>query len=174
MRKNTKILLIRRLIFALLILITHIFQNSRGFVPTIFGARAFLLIPVVVCIAMFEREMTGAMLGLFAGALWDSVSGVGDGYDTLFLMLIGAICGFLINVLMRNHLLTAIILNSCCCLAFAGAYCVFFIMAQGVDSAGCLFLRYYLPSCVYTIMFTPFYYLLVRAIMRRTVVQDEI
>lgn len=173
MRKNTKILLVRRLIFAAIILITHILQNSRGFVPSIFGARAFLLIPLVVCIAMFEKELAGALLGLFAGALWDTVSGVGDGYDTLFLMLIGAACGFLINVLMRNHLLTAIILSLFSCLAYAGTYLVFFVIAEGVDSSGYLFLRYYLPSCIYTTLFTPVFYLSVRGIMRRTATQDE-
>lgn len=174
MRKNTKILIVRRLVFAVIILITHILQNSRGFVPSIFGARAFLLIPLVVIIAMFEKELAGAALGLFAGALWDTVSGIGDGYNTLFLMLLGATCGFLLNVLMRNHLLTAIILVFFSCLLYSGTYVVFFVVSQGVDSVGYLFLRYYLPSCVYTTLFTPIYYLLVRAVMRRTVLEDEI
>ena len=173
MRRNTKLLIVRRLIFALVILITHVLQNSSGLVPTVFGARAFLIIPLVVCIAMFERELAGALLGLFAGALWDGVSGTGDGYYALFFMAVGAICGFLINVLMRNHLLTAIILCAFSALAFSGMYTVFFITAQGVDSGGYLFLRYYLPSCVYTLLFVPLYYLFVREIMRRTAVEDE-
>lgn len=174
MRRNTKLLIARRIIFALVILMTHILQNSSGLVPTVFGARAFLLIPLVVCIAMFEKELAGALLGLFAGALWDSVSGTGDGYYAFFFMAVGAVCGFLINVLMRNHLLTAIILCALTSLAFSGSYLIFFIIAQGVDSGGYLFLRYYLPSCVYTVLFVPLCYLFVRAVMRRTAVEDEI
>lgn len=174
MRKNTKILIVRRLIFAFIILITHILQNSRGFVPNIFGARAFLLIPLVVCIAMFEKELAGAGLGLFAGALWDTVSGIGDGYDAFFLMMLGAVCGFLLNVIMRNHLLTALILVLVSCLLYSGTYVVFFVLSEGVDSVGYLFLRYYLPSCAYTTLFTPIYYLLVRVVMRRTALDDEI
>lgn len=174
MRKNTKILLIRRVVFAVAILLTHILQNSRGFVPTVFGARAFLLIPLVACIAMFEKEIAGALFGAFAGALWDTVSGVGDGYYTLFFMLLGAVCGYLINVLMRNHILTAMIICAVSSLVFAGTYIFFFIIAEGMDSSGYLFLRYYLPSCLYTTLLTPVYYLFVREVMRRTVIQDEI
>lgn len=174
MRRNTKLLIARRLIFALVILLTHILQNSTGLVPTVFGARAFLLIPLSVCIAMFEKELAGALLGLFAGALWDSVSGTADGYYTFFFMLVGAVCGFLINVLMRNHLLTALILCALTSLAFSAAYVLFFVIAGGVDSGGYLFLRYYLPSCLYTELFVPLFYLLVREIMRRTATEDEI
>ena len=173
MRKNTKILIIRRTIFVLLILLTNIFQNTNRFFPEILGVRAFLLIPLVVCISMFEREMAGAVLGLFAGALWDVFSGLGDGYNTLFLMLVGAVCGLLINVLMRNHMLTALILSGASCLIYALLYILFFVVARGLDSPGYLLARYYLPSCLYSVVFTPLYYLIVRAVMKKMTVTEE-
>lgn len=173
MRKNTKILIIRRAAFAVIILLAHILQNTNGFFPEIFGARAFLLIPLAVCIGMFEREITGAVFGLFAGALWDSVSGLGDGWNTLFLMLTGALCGLLINVLMRNHLLTALILSAAANVIYVSLYLLFFVIARGLDSAGYLFLTFYLPSAVYSFLFTPIFYITVRAIMKKTVVTEE-
>lgn len=173
MRRRTKILTVRRAALALIILSVHILQNTNGFFPEIFGARAFLLIPLVVSIGMFEREVAGAVFGLFAGALWDGVSGLGDGYNTLFLMLTGAVCGLLINVLMRNHLLTALILSAAANLIYASFYVLFFVTARGLDSSGYLFLTFYLPSAVYSFLFTPLFYVAVRAIMKRTAVTQE-
>lgn len=173
MRKNTKILVIRRLIFVLFIILTAVMQNTKGYFPEIFGVRALLLIPLTVCIGMFEREIAGAALGLFAGALWDMSSGLGDGYNTLFLMLIGAGCGLLINVLMRNHLLTAFIMTAAASTLYVLSYILFFVVSQGLDSSGFLFFRYYLPSCIYTLLLTPIYYLIVRAVMRKTQINEE-
>lgn len=173
MRNNTKLIIFRRTIFVLLILLTHILQNTKGWFPEIFSARAFLLIPLTVCLGMFEREFTGAVLGAFAGALWDSVFGLADGYNALFLMLIGGGCGLLINVFMRNHLLTALILSGSATLLYTVLYVLFFVTAQGMDSAGWLFLRFYLPSAVYTVIFTPIYYIIVRSLMRLTRTAQE-
>lgn len=91
MRRSTKILFVRRTVFVLLILAVHILQNTRGLFPEIFGVKANLLIPLVICIGMFEREIAGAVLGMLAGILWDSVSPMGDGYQCTFAYACG--CG---------------------------------------------------------------------------------
>ena len=168
MRKRTGILWLRRGIFALLLLAAHILQNTPGYFPEIFGVRAYFLISLTVCIALFEREVVGALFGLFAGALWDWVSPMGDGFNALFLMLVGAACGILINTLMRNNLLTALLLGVCAHLLYVCLYTVLFVVAEGVGSAGWLFARFYLPAVLYSLVFLPVFYLLVRAVMRRT------
>lgn len=168
MRTTTKMLLIRRFLFVLIILFAHILQNSKGVFPSVFGVHANFLIPLCVCIGMFEREVVGAMLGLFAGVLWDTVSGLGDGYNALFLMIIGAVCGLLISVLMRNNLMTALLLSATACILYSILYSVFFLLAEGVDSVGYLLIRYYLPNALYSFIFTPVWYLLVRSVMRGT------
>ncbi len=168
MRRQTKILLIRRSIFAVLLLIAHLLQNMPGFFPSVFGVRAYFLLTFTVCLGLFERELAGAMFGLFAGALWDFVSPSGDGFHALLFMAVGALCGILINTRMRNNLFTALLLNTAAHLLYVSLYTVFFVLAGGVDSAGWLYLRYYLPSAVYSVLFTPIIYLAVRAVMNRT------
>lgn len=168
MRKQQKILLARRGIFVLLLVLAHLVQNTPGWVPSFFGIRAYFLLTFTVCLGLFEREIAGAMFGLFAGVLWDTVSPLGDGYHAFLLLLIGAACGILINTMMRNNLLTACLLNTAAHLLYAVLYTVFFVLAEGIDSAGWLFLRYYLPSALLSVLFTPIIYLLVRFIMRRT------
>lgn len=173
MRKNTKILIIRRLIFALGIVIINILQNTRGFFPEPFGVRALLLIPTVVCIGMFEREYAGAMFGIFAGALWDVTTPTGDGYNAFVLMSFAVIAGLLIKYLMRNHMLTAFILCTAAILIYVGLYVLFFITAQGLGEPLYLMLRFYLPSAGYTALFTLPLYLGVRALMRATALKEE-
>lgn len=156
----------------LLILAVHILQNTRGLFPEIFGVKANPLIPLVICIGMFEREIAGAVLGMLAGILWDSVSPMGDGYNALLLMLAGAAAGLLIDYLMRNNLMTALLLSGFACLIYSVFYVVFFLLANllanGVDSTGYLLIRYYIPAAVYSFLFTPLWYIIVRAVMRRT------
>lgn len=168
MRKRTKLLVIRRSLFFIFILIGHVLQNTSGFFPEIFGVRAYFLISLTVVLGLFERELPGALYGIFAGALWDSVSGLGDGFNALYLMLIGALCGILINTVMRNNLRTACLLSAAAHLLYALLYLVFFLLAEGVDSVGFLFLRYLLPSALYSLLFTPVFYYIVRAVMQKT------
>ena len=173
MRKTTQKLLVRRLVFDAAVILINILQNTRGFFPEIFGARAFLLIALVVCIGMFERKITGALLGLFAGALWDMSIPDGSGYNALILMLFAAACGFLITVLMRNHLLTAIILSAAACIIYALLYVLFFVVAAGITDSGRLLLSFYLPSVIYTVALTPVFYFAVRWLMKLTAIEEK-
>ena len=168
MRKRTRILLLRRAIFALLILGAHLLQNTPGASPSVCGVRAFFLLSLTVCLGLFEREVAGALFGAFAGVLWDSVSPLGDGFHALLFMLIGAACGILINTIMRNNLITAMLLSVLAHVLYVSLYVIFFVVAEGVDSAGWLYVRYYLPAVVFSVLFTPLFYLLVRTVMRRT------
>ena len=85
---DNKNLYIRRALFAVLIVLTAVFQHTKGAVPSIFGARAFLLIPLAVCISMFEKSMGGLSFGILAGILWDAATVRGDGFYAI--MLAGA------------------------------------------------------------------------------------
>lgn len=173
MRKSTRLLILRRLGFVLLILAVNILQNTKGFFFEPFGLRAFLLIPLIVSIGMFERSYAGALLGVLAGALWDSASAFWDGYNTLFLMLTAAVCGLLINILMRNHLATAMILSTVTGLIYSLMYVVLVVVARGLDSSWYLLWSFYLPSALYTAVFTPVFYIIVRAVMRATTVEEK-
>ena len=167
MRRSTKILFVRRTVFVLLILAVHILQNTRGLFPEIFGVKANLLIPLVICIGMFEREIAGAVLGMLAGILWDSVSPMGDGYNALLLMLAGAAAGLLIDYLMRNNLVTALIFTFVFTLLLNSLYCLFFYVFDGIEITFVFYLKYYVFSAVYTTLFTPIFYLIVRLTVKK-------
>lgn len=158
-----KKLILRRGSLALILLVLSVLQNTDGFFPQIFGVRALLLIPAVVCIAMFERDLAGMLFGLFAGALWDMNAG-GASFNALYLLAVGFICGTLINTIMRNNIITASILGMIFISVYIVGYWFFHYIVGGLDMAGFMFLRYYLPSIAYTALFLPLMFIIVRSI----------
>lgn len=156
---------IRRVIFALLILACFLLQSSFG-LKGIFGARVFWLIPAAVSIAMFEREVSGMLFALFAGALWDSVS-VHYSFNAVFFTLVGFTCGMLISHLMRNNLSSALLMTSGATVLYSFIYWLGAYVFSGTGGAGKALLVFFIPSGFLTILVTPPMYFLVRAIVKR-------
>ncbi len=159
---NKKII-IRRICLAFLILLLSVLQNTDGFFPQLFGIRALLLIPTVVCISMFERDIAGMFFGLFAGALWDIFSQGGD-FNALFLLCIGFACGTLINTIMRNNIITASLLSIVAVALYSIGYWLIHYFVADMDSPFRMLARYYLPMVGYTVIFAPVLFIIVRAI----------
>ena len=85
-------------------------MTPNGF-PAPFGARAVLLLPVTVCIAIFSGPIAGGWAGIVIGLFWDVYADRLFGLNAFLLLLIGCTCGLLVRLLLRNNLLTAIILT---------------------------------------------------------------
>ncbi len=144
-----------------MITVAVILQNSVCGLFGFLGARVFLSIPLCVAVAMFEREVPAAIFGAFTGALWDVSSGV-DGFNTIVLMLLCAVCSLLISHLMRNNLVTALVLG----VGSITAYEVIYIATRfwGAGNPVRQIFSFYLPSLVFTAVFIPVCYYLVKYI----------
>jgi rod shape-determining protein MreD len=167
MTVQTKIKTKRYLIYAFIILMAHLFQNTVCIFPQIASVRPILLISVAVCISMFEGEIIGACAGLLAGALWDTVTVAADGYNAFYMMAACAVCGVLLRILMRNNIVTYIIMNSGITLIYVITYIIFFIAARCIDGGVLMFFRYYLPMTIYSLLLTPLWYILIRTVYRK-------
>lgn len=166
LESSRKKLILRRICLALILLLISVLQNTDGFFPQIFGVRALLLIPAVVCVSMFERDLPGMVLGLFAGALWD-ITASGASFNALFLMTAGFLCGTLINTIMRNNVVTAFILSTVCAAVYNIGYWIFHYLIGGLDKAVFMLLRYYLPSIVYTVVLVPLVFIIIRSVEKK-------
>lgn len=166
MESQRKKLILRRTCLALILLPVSVIQNSDGFFPQFFGVRALLLIPFVVCIAMFERDICGMLLGLFSGALWD-IFASGGSFNALYLTAVGFLCGTLINTIMRNNVVTASILSAIATLIYNIGYWFFHYVVVGLDSSAFMLLRYYLPSVLYTVVLVPLVFFIVRSVEKK-------
>ena len=111
---------------------------------------------------MFEREVPSAIIGAFAGVMWDISSGA-DGYNALVVMLLCAGVSLLISHLMRNNIVTALVLG-------AGATFVYeFIYIIRIAFAGnpiYSIFTFYLPSFVLTVVFMPVCYYIIKTVYR--------
>ncbi len=169
---NNKPKYIRFAIYALLIGLVAIVQNSPYILPEIFGARALVLLPLCVSIAMVEREIAAAIFGAFAGVLWD-IGSVKDGFNAFVLLLICAVCSLLIIRLMRNNLLTALVLGAGAVVSYCVIYIIVNLFFAGAGASIRQIFTFYLPTCIYTLAFIPVFYFPVSWIFNSHKTADE-
>ncbi len=152
---------IRWAIYCALLMVSVLLQNSVGGLFEVFGARVFLSIPLCIAVAMFEREVPAAIFGAFAGALWDVSSGV-DGFNTLVLMTLCAVCSLLISHLMQNNVVTSLVLGA----GSIAAYEIIYIAVRfwGAGNPIRQIFSFYLPSLIVTAIFVPLCYYIIKGI----------
>ena len=158
---NNKPKIIRYTIYAVVIIITTILQNSRGAFPEIFGARALVVLPLCVAISMHEREIAAAIFGVASGVLLD-ICTANDGFNSVVLMLLCAVCSLLISHFMQNNVVTSLVLSAGTISIYNILYMIINIGLSGGGSPVKQALLFYLPSAVYTMLFVPVFYFFVR------------
>lgn len=158
-----------RVFYVVVILISALLQNTPHLFPTIMGCHAWLLLPVVVCVSMFEKNWTSALFAILAGAFWDAAAGWGDGFHALFFLITSAVVSLLMAYLMRNNLVTALIMGAGVIVLYIVVHWLIFVVARGEPGKGLLFAEFYLPSAAYTFLFVPVYYAIFRNFRRKTV-----
>ena len=165
---DNKNLYIRRALFALMLCITAVFQHTDGAVPSIGSAKAFVLIPLTVCIAMSEKSMGGLSFGILAGVLWDFATVRGDGFYAVAMALTGYAVGALTVYVLRNNIFSSLILSAGASVFVSTLYWFVFIFLKDYEGAWNILLTFYLPSALYSVVFTAVYYYIVRFIIRIT------
>lgn len=158
---------IRRALTAVLIFATALIQHT-GIVPDIFGVSAMLLVPLTVCVAMFERSMSGMCFGVLAGILWDFASVRGDGFFAVILTVIGFFSGALVTFIFRNNIRSALIISFAALLFCNVSYWLMFILNKGYEGAWDVLFSRYLPSVLYSLVFTFVFYYLISLIVKYT------
>ncbi len=152
---------LRRIMYILLTLAAFILQFTiipKTGIPVSF----YLLIPVCISISMFEKEFSGLFFGLIAGALWDLASPLTDGFLALVFAVICCLAGLLTHYLLRNTLLTAIILSLTASVLYTLILQFYFIESFSIDLFSKLLQEHYLPPVIITAVLTVPVYFLVR------------
>lgn len=158
---NNKPKIIRYAFYVGLIVVAVLLQNSRGAFPEIFGARAFVVLPLCVAIAMHEREIAAAVFGVVAGVMLD-ICTANDGFNSIVLLLLCVVCSLLISHFMQNNMVTSFVLAAGAISVYNILYVIVNLVLAGGGSPVRQLLLFYLPSAVYTMIFVPIYYFIVR------------
>lgn len=170
---NRKIF-IRRALLLVLLVFTAVFQHTDGAIPSLFGTKAMLLVPLTVAIAVHERSLNGLLYGAAAGILWDCATVRGDGFFSVFLAVTGFLAGCLVTHVMRNNIFTNLIISLVSISAVNVTYWLVFICLKGYEGADRVLFGYYLPSVLYTMVFAFVYYYIVGLIHKGTASQQNI
>ncbi len=136
-----------------LVLITALFQNTGGLLPSVFGAVFCPLVPLTVAVGMREGDLAGLVYGAVAGAFWDVASSGADGVHALTLALIGFAAGWLVRFLLRDTMLSFYAMTAgAAALVAAVDWCAFTLIPAG-DLGARLLVRHYIPSAMITVAF---------------------
>ena len=141
--------------YSLELLLVYIIQCTPNLVPTILGVRPLLLIVFSMSISMFESEGTAMWFGLAAGLLMDAASAHVFG----FFACVGVVCcyaaGALVVFLMRNNLLSCVILTLSGLTVCGLMQWVFFYLLWGDEKSWYFLYAIMLPQIVYSAVFIP-------------------
>ena len=143
--------------YGLLILLFSILQSTPRLIPEICGASPLLLVPLTVCIAMYAGPVGGATAGIAGGFLWDLYSDRLLGFNALLL---------LVRLLLRNNLLSALLLVGGALLFQGLADWFFTVLLLGRDSPLYVLLHMTLPDLLYSLVLAPLIYALVTGVTR--------
>ena len=135
-------------------------QMAPRFFPIVYGARPTPLILLVVCVAMFEGSRIGAILGAVAGLLWDLYSFRVFGLHAMLLMLIGVAVGLLVQLILRTNFLSGMLLCLCAVLVHTFLEWLLCYVLFLNDESIAVLLNVYLPNALYTVLLSPFVYLI--------------
>lgn len=157
-------IVIKRILLFVAVVIFSALQNTDGLLPSVFGARFFILIPLIISIGMFEGELAGLFYGMIAGCFWDVCSAGPDGFHGFYLALAGCLSGILVHFVMRNWILS----QYCLCATATAIHSIIYWLATIYipigDSGYSKLLGFYLPSAIITTAFSFIIYYMVRFI----------
>ena len=164
MRKRNYRPALRRAALVLLLLLTGVIQNT--FLSAL-RPGVWLLAPLAVCIALFEKEFAGTFFGVLAGALWDLASPAPDGVYALVFAVLCCACGLLGRRVFRSTLSAAMLLSLGFSLLVSAVPTVYMLVSGGIHGLFSLLVRFCLPSVLIAAALTPVFYYPVRLLERK-------
>jgi rod shape-determining protein MreD len=147
-------------VYAVILLIAAVIQDTPHGLPSIWGALPVLVIPCVIPIAMFEGDSAGAAYAIAGGLLWDLQAGRTFGFNALFMMVLCLAVGLLIQNLFRNTFVSSLLFCFAACFILETITWFFFSYIAGNEQYLVALLRVILPVSGYSTLFViPFYFL---------------
>lgn len=172
MKKKSRIF-IKWAVYTIIVLLMYVLQTTPGLF-SIFGVRPVLLVPLAVCIAVFEGSVAGAIVGgVLCGWLLDMASARLSGFNALILLGCCFGVGLMVEYLMRGNLASVLLLCAAVVVLRSMADYFFYYVIWNQDEGFTVLLRQVLPTMAYTLLMTVPIYYLVRFISRRLLIPQD-
>ena len=157
MNKSRFYLVCKHVLLVLLLVCAFVLQTTPRLFE-IYGVKPNLLVPMAVCIAMYEGDFSGGVYGALAGLLCDLASFTLFGFNGLILLLCGTAVGLLEIYWIRQKLSNALLCAGGALLLRAFLEYFFYFQVWGYDDVGWLLLRQTLPTVLYSMVPVPLFY----------------
>lgn len=128
------------------------------------AAKPLMLIPIVICISIDCDELTAGIVGVFCGLMLDISTGKLLGANAIFLLIAGVFTSLIFLHFMRKNIINAIIVTIVVSFLH-GIFDFFFFFAMwNFESYLTVFKERTIPSFVFTVISSPFIYIIIKLI----------
>ena len=159
--------IVKYVVYCLVLAVCSLLQNVGGLFLEIGGARCFLLVPVAVLLTIDEDEKVAALIGFFAGLLWDITSVQHMGYNAIFIMLMCFVSSCLVTYAFRDTFMYSMVCAVGATVLYCIVYWLVFVVFAGVSDGVWSVLYFYIPCAVYTGVVTPVFYKLLQPLKKK-------
>lgn len=161
--------ILKWILYALLIIISYVYMTSSiGHLN-----KPLFLIPIALCIAMRESEMTASIVGLICGLMLDSACGKVFGFNAFLLLILCMFTSLMFLYLLRQNIINIVLITIGATLIQGSLDFFFYYAIWGYENVGVIFWRSIFPSMIFTIISSGFIYLIIRFIASKFSVQEE-
>ena len=152
--------------YIVLVWVFYIFQTTPGFLE-INGIKPIFIIPIVVAIAGYEGEFTGAAYGMLVGILWDLSSGRTIGFFGMPLTIICFFVGILVKLYLRATVINFSALSVISIFLLTSQDYIFTYFLRSSSGSSVYYLRRVVPIILYSAVFTVLLVFLVKKVFEK-------
>ncbi|MCM1481007.1 MAG: rod shape-determining protein MreD [Muribaculaceae bacterium] len=168
-KKEKRNTVLRWVLYGLMLAVSYIYMTTA---PLNLRTPLFV-IPIAMCVSMFEEPFESAICGCVAGLLLDTAQGTLVGLSGIIMLWCCLFSSLLFHFFARRHILNIILLNGAAILAQGLIHYLFYYAVWEYDHSGKIFAKEFLPVMIYTeIAVLPFYFI-VRFLTKRLGVIEE-
>ena len=151
-KRNTTL---RWILYGVMLVLSYVYMTTA---PLNLRTPLFV-IPIAICISMFEEPFESAICGCLAGLLLDTAQGTLVGLSGIIMLWCCLFSSLLFHFFVRRHFLNIVILNAAAILIQGVIHYFFYYAIWEYDHSGKIFMNEFLPVMIYTeIAVLPFYF----------------
>lgn len=159
-RKTRFLVFTRRFLYSLTLLLVFMAMSGGFFKKW----QPVLIVPLAVAVAMREGETFGALFGAVCGLFLDVAEGKLFGFSAIWIMPCCLAAALLVAHLIKVNLINFIWVSAFTSALVAATGYFFGYVLWGLDNSAYVLTGFIIPSCVSSIILSPFMYFAVKII----------
>lgn len=146
--------------YYLLLLVLFLLQNTPDLFK-VFGVKPVLILPLMVCVCVFEEAIPSTVFAMFTGLLWDMSSSKLMGFNAIILVTGGVFISLLCIYYLHTKLINTVIFCAIMLLIQGSLDYFFYFELWGLEGRQLIFLTEILPTAAYSLLTVfPLYFII--------------